>query len=211
MPITQDRMLALLHAAQDYRHALTTIIETIKQHERAVEFGRETMEVAMQVIFAQSNPAVLLTEPEATVATLTIEAKHFKDNAKRNTREKLRQRGIRHMPQHVQGHTAPISVMPPSMISRPNLVEALELGIPLERSAAEDRELERLAERNEAKLAALQEVTLPTPNVISEKYQVELAEESADLALGLFGEEPEPEAPIDPGEYSKGKVGGRTI
>lgn len=208
MPITQDRMLALLHAAQDYRHALSTLVETIKKHEQAVEFGRESLESAARIIFAQATANVLLTEPEASVATLIVEAKHFQDHGRKNVRERLRQRKRREQPESVAGFTAPRSVAPATLISRLSLAEALdqeaELPAPVPSQGAELVRLEALNDK------LVKPLSLPSTNAITEQFQADLAAEQADAALGLFGE-PEVEGPISPGDYSSGKVKGQTV
>lgn len=111
MPITQDRMLSLIGAAQDYEQALTGLVETINSfHTRALR-GELSVEDALSSLAANSHPGMLLKYPLDTPVVLRIEATHFAREKRRNARkaEKLRENRMAdfyNQPRPQRGHGA---------------------------------------------------------------------------------------------------------
>ena len=95
MAITQDRMIALLDAAQDYQHAWKAAQTAFNGLHAAVERGTMTVEQAwaQSVMIMQSS--LQLRSPIQTTETLTRETTHFKLMYRRNQNSAEWQRAVR--------------------------------------------------------------------------------------------------------------------
>jgi hypothetical protein len=76
MPITQDRMIALIDAALDFKHAASAICESIIAAGRAAERGEMTYQEAFNLVATAARLDVLCQAESAI--TIAIEARHFK-------------------------------------------------------------------------------------------------------------------------------------
>ena len=96
MPITQDRVLALLNAALDYQQALDALIMIIKSNYRLADSEKQEWQAAMQMVNAQAEPFGLLTKPRESVEIIAAEKTHFRSTTiSRNNWQKERQQRIR--------------------------------------------------------------------------------------------------------------------
>jgi len=77
MPITQDRMLALLESALDYQQGLLHLTEYISQVLNSVERGDLTINQGFANICAGAQAHLLLRDPFQSVETITAEKVHF--------------------------------------------------------------------------------------------------------------------------------------
>jgi hypothetical protein len=86
MPITQNRMLALISACQDYQQALLELGQRL-----ITALGEGTPETLEPLA---EQPQLLLRRPVETTTTLRLEIAHFKRNERRNVRiaEKMRRK-----------------------------------------------------------------------------------------------------------------------
>lgn len=85
MPITQDRMIALLCAAEDLELALQQASESAEASLASAREGKLSAAAALEALAAQlARPQFLLAQPVETLTTLRLERAHFKRNAKRN-------------------------------------------------------------------------------------------------------------------------------
>lgn len=85
MPITQDRMLALIDAADDYRYALEGLIEQIETI-RAAKAANQDYREAIAFLLQPPRIASMLHDPVRTATTLATERAHFKAAKNRNIR-----------------------------------------------------------------------------------------------------------------------------
>lgn len=93
MPISQDRMIALIRATQDYSNAVNFLISIIQSNTQRAASGEITAEKALfENINMHTRVELLLHEPIQSSSTLTREAHHFKLTAKRNIRMAARAR-----------------------------------------------------------------------------------------------------------------------
>jgi hypothetical protein len=86
MAITQDRMIAILNAAQDYEQALGKAIGLIQKHAKEAHDGIITWQEAMEATYLMVSVGGLLTRAATTNKTLGAERQHFKAFARRNER-----------------------------------------------------------------------------------------------------------------------------
>lgn len=90
MPITQDRMIAVLNAAQDYEQALQRAVALIRTHAQQAKDGVITWQEAMENTVMLVSAQALLTRTITTNKTLGAERQHFKAFARRNERSAKR-------------------------------------------------------------------------------------------------------------------------
>jgi hypothetical protein len=90
MPITQDRVIAILNAAQDYEQALSRAVGLIRTHAQQAKDGVITWQEAMETTMMLVSAGALLTRSITTNKTLAAERQHFKDFARRNERSARR-------------------------------------------------------------------------------------------------------------------------
>lgn len=86
MPITQDRMLAVIHAGLDFRDGLHKITEQIKMETISVQKGHYSAQQALDNLLSQSNIAMLLEDYAESLSLLTLEAKYFRMFYNRNAK-----------------------------------------------------------------------------------------------------------------------------
>lgn len=86
MAITQDRMIAVLNAAQDYEEALSKAIGLIQKHAKEAHEGIISWQEAMEATYLMVSIGGLLTRAATTNKTLGAERQHFKAFAQRNKR-----------------------------------------------------------------------------------------------------------------------------
>ncbi len=84
MPITQDRMLALLEAADDYRNAWDRAQNYMNGLDEALASSRMTVEQAWSEARLLLKSTLQLNTPIKTTETLIKEITHFKAFKKRN-------------------------------------------------------------------------------------------------------------------------------
>lgn len=87
MPITQERMQALIIAGQDYQQALQRAIEMI-QHSHRLVFEGANAEGEIARLAALIYETGLLKQPLSSHTTLATEARHFKKEAFRNAKRR---------------------------------------------------------------------------------------------------------------------------
>lgn len=85
MPITQDRMLALIDAADDYKYALEGLVAQIEAIRAARASGQDYRE-PLAFLLQSPRIASMLHDPVATATTLATERAHFKAARGRNIR-----------------------------------------------------------------------------------------------------------------------------
>jgi hypothetical protein len=84
MPITQERVIAILNAAQDYEEALSTALSLTAQFCHAAAKGEKTWQEALEQLRGLHNLRGLLTRPLTSAKTLAVERAHFKKHAREN-------------------------------------------------------------------------------------------------------------------------------
>lgn len=84
MPITQDRMIALISAARDYKQALTRVTTAISNASTRVSLGQSSLQEAFGEICNYEQIVLLLQDPLNSPSVIEIEAAYFKRNARRN-------------------------------------------------------------------------------------------------------------------------------
>lgn len=86
MPITQSRMIALINAANDYKSALKTILDSIRTLADDISQSKTTPAAAFQYLEAMASTRSLLSRPSASPSTIALEHYHFARNHRRNSR-----------------------------------------------------------------------------------------------------------------------------
>ena len=86
MPITQSRMIALINAANDYKSALETILDSIRTLADDISQSKTTPAAAFQYLEAMASTRSLLSRPSASPSTIALEHYHFARNHRRNSR-----------------------------------------------------------------------------------------------------------------------------
>lgn len=122
MPITQDRMLELISAAQDYKQAFERLIDAIAVYSHDAESGKKTHETALQLIAVTANASIMLRDVVTSSQTIIAETLHFKMNKKRNARKADRAREQREyqrlgLPRSDKPTTAPRTLIPPESLA----------------------------------------------------------------------------------------------
>jgi len=92
MPISQDRMLALIRTANHYRAELNALIREILAKGEAAIAGTGDPKGALIALYDTAN---LITIPEDILRPLFKEEQHFHDTAYRNDLNKLRMQRLR--------------------------------------------------------------------------------------------------------------------
>src|SRR5258708_19099946 len=91
MPITQDRMIALLNAGIDYQQAFDRSIEILKEEFEKGENGEITWEQAAWNMHILVSPTGLLAKPIQSYSIIQVERAHWRSNARRNINAAKRQ------------------------------------------------------------------------------------------------------------------------
>ena len=154
MPITQDRMLALIASARYYQRTLEKVRKAVLD---IINQGNLTHLQRLEFIFAEMHT---LRVPDEHISTLLTEEAHFKVNHKRNdTRRRYEQRR-KMLHQSVdfdtaleqsyrEAHPSPVPVTRPAYFDQPEQPEhAITTNTELQAQLADDRarEQEILAE-----------------------------------------------------------------
>lgn len=105
MPITQDRMLTLLAAAQDYQQAWDRAAHFATKTEQAVEGQYLSKEEAYHQLLMVLRTPMQLLHPVLTGAAIEREREHFRLFKARNIRTAEKQRQRRGRPPRVQHAT----------------------------------------------------------------------------------------------------------
>lgn len=124
MPITQSRMLDLLHAAQDFQQAFDDMFRYIGQQRERVEQQQITKEQAFDNLAFQVKPEYMLSRPMESPVTVLLETKHFSMFARKNEKSAKWQRSKREAlaigappPEH-RAKTAHSNTAPAHIIAR---------------------------------------------------------------------------------------------
>lgn len=114
MPITQHRMIALIHAGQDYKQAAEQLIEFAEgQLDRVLRDGVPA-QTALEAFVLNAKLTLLMHNHAESEVTLTLEARHYKLNHRRNERKMTAMRERRgqydteprrNAPQDLRGNT----------------------------------------------------------------------------------------------------------
>ena len=83
MPITQDRMIALINSGLDYKQAYESARASIEQHFSAANAGEEDWIIALHTVWERTKPSVVLQSTNSAVV-LAVEHQHFKYFRNRN-------------------------------------------------------------------------------------------------------------------------------
>ena len=101
MPITQDRLVALIQAARDYQHAFAELRKTVIQQERNVRAGRASPAEALDYIIGLTDREdAFLLRPIETTRAIEVEHDHFRSHGRDNRRaakraeERRRRQGV---------------------------------------------------------------------------------------------------------------------
>lgn len=84
MPITQNRMLDLIEAAQDYRQAWTNGVNQFAKEQSNIEAGLETYEQAWFNLGLLLRSVTALQNPIKTTETIAKEIEHFRISYRKN-------------------------------------------------------------------------------------------------------------------------------
>jgi hypothetical protein len=139
MPITQQRMIALITSAQDFREALNLLCDIVTDNAARAERGDITAHQALDTILLNARPPALLSEYGESAVTLTVEARHFRVTARKNERRMLRCREARGQYDSEERRNAPHTLAPRAP-HRPALQPEY---IPKELSTERKAEIER--------------------------------------------------------------------
>lgn len=90
MPITQNRMIAVLNAALDYEQALLTACSLAAQMHEAAATGEKTWQEALDGLRAMLSLRGLLTRPLTSTTTLAVERSHFRRHKMENEAARVR-------------------------------------------------------------------------------------------------------------------------
>lgn len=91
MPITDERVLDLLSAGEDYKRGLERLRDLLSQEWEKAEGGVLTHEDALRNVFVMSSELSLLEEPQTSPGVLVRERAHYANwrlNANRRRRAK---------------------------------------------------------------------------------------------------------------------------
>lgn len=123
MPITQDRMVLLLKAAQDYQQGLETIIESFNQQAHMVSTGQRDLQSAWELAQISVNPLLLLSNPIQSAKTIMAESIHFNSHHAQNVKkaEKARISRAKLNPGAKPANTAPKRLDRPVIFKDPTI------------------------------------------------------------------------------------------
>ena len=109
MPFKQERAIALIKAALDYRQAAEHICNITKQYTSQYRNELITADEAMSLIESAHDLTRNLKNPMDTAETIAIESKHFTQNARRNASKakKLAERRAMAVALHTYPHERP--------------------------------------------------------------------------------------------------------
>lgn len=98
MPITQQRMIELIHAGEDFQQALTLAESLVQSAYSRASSGQTTHQAELDQLGAQIVASLLLRDPIDSASALAVEASHFRRVQKHNSRAARQQRLKRHNP-----------------------------------------------------------------------------------------------------------------
>lgn len=107
MPITQDRMLALISAAADYQQALQRACKFVSDAQHSIRLGADPIET-VEELAGLIKEAGLLRNPLKSHSTILLEEQHFKKEKHKNIRHKQRAQARREAEGIVSRQTAPM-------------------------------------------------------------------------------------------------------
>jgi hypothetical protein len=93
MPIRQERLIAVIRAADDFSSTCTRMRETISSQIESVKAGRCTNAEALANIDLICDPSIMI--PGESIAILLTEKAHFRLNASRNRRARAAAERVR--------------------------------------------------------------------------------------------------------------------
>lgn len=125
MPITQDRMIALINAGLDFEQAVATAAGVVAKAVAEFKGGIISAEQALGDIEIRVTRNVLLQQEARSLATLMAERQHFKSNASRNRANAKWQAKKRGPSASSLPSSAPASLLSRAVI--PEIVRGLEL------------------------------------------------------------------------------------
>ena len=119
MPISQDRMIALISAAQDYQRAIDRMENILSQNLSRISRGELSTEDFLSNLPVLLSSSALLDNLPLSLKTIALEAAHFKRVQQRNLRSAHRQSKKRNPLGNLSPHktTAPPSLDSNSRIS----------------------------------------------------------------------------------------------
>lgn len=85
MPITQDRMIALINAARDYKQAYESTRASIETHFTAANIGQTDWTQALHAVWERTKPSVVLQNYKSS-EIIAVEHSHFVSHRGRNNR-----------------------------------------------------------------------------------------------------------------------------
>lgn len=100
MPITQDRMLSLLAAAQDYQDAMNRFFALAESTRLQVEVGSLTLDQGFTTLAISLRPELMLQFPFQSPTVIRLEVAHFTRERKRNERKAEKARENREADRH---------------------------------------------------------------------------------------------------------------
>jgi hypothetical protein len=107
MAITQERVMALINAGNDYRQAFQTLVSMIVRGAQEVSLDQSRLPFVSSDIFNTAADAVsLLRQPVTSEKTLDIEARHFERSRISNIKNKQRMAAKRYAPKR-EDHLTP--------------------------------------------------------------------------------------------------------
>lgn len=89
MTISQDRVIAIIKAGQDFQHAFNKLVALIDEQMTAIRENQISAEAAFKIIYMAAGDRQLEFPVESKL-TLEVEHKHFKSNYNRNARNRLK-------------------------------------------------------------------------------------------------------------------------
>lgn len=92
MPITQDRMLSLLGAAQDYQNTMERLFALGQETRARVESKEISLEEGFNLLCLTVRPELMLQFPYESPMVIKTESIHFAQNYKRNRNKALKLR-----------------------------------------------------------------------------------------------------------------------
>ena len=97
MPITQSRMIALLHAAQDYQSAFIRARHVIENECRAAREGKSPIDCLNEISYAVQERGLLMFETETKIA-ISLESAHWKLSRQRHNTKVAEHQRMRRAP-----------------------------------------------------------------------------------------------------------------
>ena len=83
MPISQNRMIALINSGLDYKAAYESTRAAIEQHFAAANEEEEDWAIALHTVWEHTKPSIVVQSTNSAVV-LAVECQHFKQFRNRN-------------------------------------------------------------------------------------------------------------------------------